>query len=152
MRLPSSSCLTFYQVTRLSVLTVVFFSPLVQLAFPSLLLVAGKGQLSGGIILLHARVCLVLSPAVFHLPRCSALSFSLVTFPGVFSPLIAKTRSSLHIASVQVTWAHLGKQVRGILRNNLRCSCPPVTSVGLHCIHKKRDVAASTKPSFQASE
>lgn len=126
MRLLSSSCLTFYQVTLVfQSLLWWFFPPLVQLAFPPLLLVAGKGQLSGGIILLHARVCLVLSPAVFHPPRCSALSFCLVTFPGVSAPFIAVAHTPLRIASVQVTWAHLEKKARGILRNNLRCSCTP---------------------------
>lgn len=52
--------------------------PVVHLAFPSLLPVAGKERLRGGIILLNARVCLVLSPLLslispavepFHSPR-----------------------------------------------------------------------------------
>lgn len=75
---PSSSCLTFYQVTWLSVPIVVFFPRLLSWLFQSwhVLLVAGKGQLSGGIIQLHARVSLVLCSAVFLL------------FHALFSPFL----------------------------------------------------------------
>lgn len=110
MPLPSSSCLTFCQVTRLSVLTGLFFPPAGSAGFS----ISVAEQLWGGIILLNARVCLGLSPAVFHVPRCSALSFSPITFPGVFAPsapLIAMTLTPLHIASVRVTRAHLGNRL-----------------------------------------
>lgn len=138
----SSSCLPFYQGTRLSLLIVVFLPRRLRYLFQRwrVLLLAGEGQLLGGIILLHARVSLLLCLAVFLFLCCSVLSLSLLTFPGVLplsAPLIAMKCTLLHIAAQRMTWARCGKQVCGILQHDLRCSYTPLTSVGQYCIHGK---------------
>lgn len=117
-----------------------------------MLVVGGGEQLSGGIILRCMPVllwCAALPAAFSAVQPILALS---ANFPWHSSSFHTSHRHGVHFcprctSAVRETRAHGGKQVSGISQGDIRCSIPPVTSVGLGYVHQQQQgTAASMKP------